>query len=97
MRLIVLIFSSICLTGCQTLSGHYQENKGHIKAVCDDIMGSNVSKESKTYKRCLAQLETAQASLDTKDWVQAGVITQWGLWGFMLLLWIIGISATAGR
>ena len=84
MRLVFLIALLTTLVGCQTLQGHYQENKGHIKFVCDDIM-DDVSRDSEAYKSCLAKIEIAQAILDTKGWVKAGVITTWTLIGLSVL------------
>ena len=89
MRLGILIFLSIGLIGCQTLSGHYQTNKGHIKSVCEDIMDGDTSKENKTYKLCLAEMESAQVSLDTGEWVKAGIITYWSFMGLRVLLPLI--------
>ena len=86
MKLGILIFLSIGLIGCQTLLGHYQKNKGHIKSVCEDIMDGDTSKEDKTYKLCLAEMESAQVSLDTTEWVKAGVMTYWSFIGFNLLI-----------
>lgn len=86
-KLIVLIIGLSSSVGCYTLSGNYHKNKGNIHSICDDIMGKEIPKENRDYKLCVSNITAAQSSIETKNWVKVGVITQWAsFFTFLMLL-----------
>ena len=89
--LFVLILAIFCSTGCQTISGYYQDNKGSIESVCFSIYKNADYENNTDFKKCLTEMTNAQAQVHSKDWIKSIAITQWVLFGINLLSVILAL------